>query len=103
MSCHSCAIEVYMRSITKILIALVVTLSLLSFPATVNSHTAPLHAVYLPMIMRSPVPLTALRLAFTTQDQIGYREIYTMRGDGSEQTRLTNNQAHNSDPVWSPQ
>jgi Tol biopolymer transport system component len=53
--------------------------------------------------MRSPVPLTTLRLAFTAQDQTGYREIYTMRGDGSEQTRLTNNQAYNSDPVWSPQ
>ncbi len=52
--------------------------------------------IYLPIIARPP-----LRLAFvSTRD--GNDEIYTMNGDGSGQTRLTNHPAFDTDPAWSP-
>jgi tol-pal system beta propeller repeat protein TolB len=103
ITCHSLTVEVCMRNFIKTLIALVTLLSLLGFAAAVSSDAAALKAVYLPLIMRSPVPLTILRLAFVSQDNTGYREIYVMQGDGSQQMRVTNNQAYNDDPVWSPQ
>jgi uncharacterized repeat protein (TIGR01451 family) len=37
-----------------------------------------------------------------TSNRDGNTEIYVMQSDGSGQTRLTNNAASDSDPVWSP-
>jgi TolB protein len=41
------------------------------------------------------------QIAFTS-NRDGNNEIYVMRADGSDQTRLTNDAANDSDPVWSP-
>ena len=41
------------------------------------------------------------RLAFTS-GRDGNPEIYVMNADGSAQTRLTNNPAYDSHPIWSP-
>jgi Tol biopolymer transport system component len=35
-------------------------------------------------------------------ERAGNREIYTMSADGSDQTRLTHNEALDSHPTWSP-
>jgi Tol biopolymer transport system component len=44
---------------------------------------------------------TTPKIAFTS-DRDGNREIYVMNADGSNQTRLTNNQAFDYAPTWSP-
>ncbi len=41
------------------------------------------------------------KIAFTS-DRDGNYEIYVLNADGSEQTRITNNTASDSDPAWSP-
>lgn len=42
------------------------------------------------------------RLIAFTSEQDGNAEIYTVHADGSVLTNLTNNPAHDSNPVWSP-
>src|SRR5207302_2193555 len=41
------------------------------------------------------------KIAFVS-DRDGNFEIYVMDADGSNQTRLTNNPAHDGEPAWSP-
>ena len=41
------------------------------------------------------------RIAFVSQ-RSGNAEIYVMDADGSNQVRITNNAAHDTDPAWSP-
>jgi Tol biopolymer transport system component len=51
-----------------------------------------------------PTPLlegTNGKIAFTS-DRDGNQQIYLMNPDGSEQTRITDNQASDSEPSWSP-
>jgi Tol biopolymer transport system component len=44
------------------------------------------------------------RIAFTSsRDNIANHEIYVMNSDGAGQTRVTDNNAHESSPVWQPQ
>ena len=52
-------------------------------------------------IIASAALTTAGRIAFHS-DRDGNQEIYVMDADGSNQTRLTNNGAEDSEPVWSP-
>src|SRR5688572_1761209 len=46
--------------------------------------------------------LTENRLLAFTSDQNGNFDIYTMHADGSGLTNITNNAAHDSNPIWSP-
>ena len=41
------------------------------------------------------------KIAFKS-DRDGNEEIYVMNADGTEQTRITDNQADDTDPTWSP-
>ncbi len=51
----------------------------------------------------SPPPTTGERIVFTsTRDGSRSYDIYVMRPDGSEQTRLTDDPAEDLDPRWSP-
>ena len=47
------------------------------------------------------LPPSTGRIAFNS-DRDGNLEIYIMKADGSEQTRLTNNPAYDGAPSWSP-
>ena len=48
------------------------------------------------------ISLPANRLLAFASDQNGNFDIYTIRTDGSELTNLTNNPAHDANPIWSP-
>jgi len=50
----------------------------------------------------TPQAIAPLRKIVFVTEQDGNREIYIMRSDGSEQTRLTNNPADETGPLWSP-
>ena len=41
------------------------------------------------------------KIAFTSEGD-GNKEIYVMNADGSGETRITDNQADDTDPTWSP-
>jgi Tol biopolymer transport system component len=45
--------------------------------------------------------LPSTRIAFVSNRE-GNTDIYVMNADGSQQTRLTNNPANDTDPTWSP-
>lgn len=66
-----------------------------------STSPLPLLRLYLPMVAKAPLPLGDLTLAFVS-NRDGHDEIYSMRGDGSQQTRLTFDAANDLDPVWSP-
>lgn len=57
--------------------------------------------LYFPLVAKSPLPLDNLALAFIS-NRDGHNEIYKMRADGSQQTRLTFDAADDRDPAWSP-
>lgn len=65
----------------------------------VTPTTQPTLTVAIPTPTVVPVPPG--RIAFYSQRD-GLAEIYAMNADGSEQTRLTNNDAVDWDPSWSP-
>jgi len=46
-------------------------------------------------------PVAIQRIAFSS-DRDGNRDIYVMNADGSGQTNLTNDEAYDDDPAWSP-
>ncbi len=48
-----------------------------------------------------PVECKDKKIAFSS-DRDGNPEIYTMRLDDSEVTRLTNNSVYDGEPAWSP-
>jgi Tol biopolymer transport system component len=59
---------------------------------------------FLPLLYNPYVPGTFLgKIAFTSApSSVSYGEIFTMNADGSDQTRLVQDDFHNFDPEWSP-
>src|SRR5919198_3817625 len=54
-----------------------------------------------PLVGPSPPSVVANRIAFVS-DRDGNDEIYSMRPDGSDVLRLTNDPGHDLQPAWSP-
>jgi Tol biopolymer transport system component len=56
---------------------------------------------FAPPAAQASFPGTSGRIAFASERD-GNFEIYTMRADGSEQVRFTNDPSYDSQPAWSP-
>lgn len=70
--------------------------SAFSAPAAQTTHPVS----YLPLV-KGPLLLPYYWIAFISSRD-GNPEIYTMKADGSGQTRLTNDPASDKSPAWSP-
>jgi Tol biopolymer transport system component len=71
--------------------------------ARIRLYDAPMTAAQIQALDRAPIATAgaAADIAFVSQRD-GGNEIYTMKADGSEQRRLTNNLSVDSNPDWSP-
>jgi Tol biopolymer transport system component len=68
----------------------------------INGSTSPVQLTIGPANDYSPVwSPDGLKIAFVS-DRDNNPEVYVMKADGSEQTRLTNNAVSDTLPVWSP-
>lgn len=65
-------------------------------PSTSTATPAP------PTLTHTPPPPTARAVIVFESQRDGNSEIYAMSADGANQTRLTNNAAADTSPVWSP-
>jgi Tol biopolymer transport system component len=72
--------------------------SVLALPQT---QPLPTNCMSLPPLSRLSEEIEAGHLVFVS-DRDGNEEIYVMRSDGSQETRLTNHEARDYSPSWSP-